>query len=945
MTTLNTNKPRRKLATYGKSYKSRFLDYNQARTTQLGHPPFTTLVSESARTTELVWGQRGTSAEEKRTCIEGPAHLTQTSLDSGGGIANARILVPNKTSIPREVTAACELEPVYSLPTGQRTPPRGLTSLSVFDVSLSDDNGHPGQARLQVKNTWKRRKLKAAANGDMGSVPTDSSLQPQSPLEEIVDKGEDCQNRYAQSSTTEQLKSRKHTSKSTRTPEKSGSSRSGSHSTRTSRNTAPVNPHLSSKDQIEQQVSTGKASRVHYGRLRTNPTLVPATLQAIISQTDQGKAFISKGTQPSLSTTSDSRQATPSLRKDSCGDAIITLAETCTVTQESRRRPSITPPYHVRPRDKLSGNSDRSASKRHVHTRDGEGVFVFTAGELSGDDDIREDSQKFSGTRHGATKVIDAMKQHRTSRTQRSSKAQGIAERPDHKTHEWDIQGSSQSAMTLLENSASGSSQSTDPSQIWEPGAATSQAAPTSPNTGPKVTYARQRSYLTEDALAGDADFSIPIDVEQGCRQARRRGADRKGPPISLPGLISLEEESDVDNSSVGGIRSIHELREAGEKHKFEHGIQSLLDEIEANNSRTMSQKRSSLLNLAMKLSVAEFTFRFTECGLEQRLFGLADPGSDPITKFLLASAIMFLLCNNYLNAPTCYVQSNHLKDFLVLLLTADEDIATLARDRRVNMSRASRSDVLQFRTLVEQSPVWRCKAPAKISSQVVALTVLEFMVRQAQEAGDCTEFVLHSTVEHLVQISELQRSKLADLGASDYDHVTSRLALTILDVCTSKGMLTMNDRIVWSAEFLSKLANLLPPTSEFCGGDTMEFRNLVLRLYLNLTNNNPSLCDSFSQSGVINAIFGIIHSHFQALFQETVEDKGACLLDNLILSLGTLINVAEWSDAARLTVLTPRIGTLSTLEQLLRVFLDRIDLASKVSKPASRIGALVDHA
>lgn len=84
---------------------------------------------------------------------------------------------------------------------------------------------------------------------------------------------------------------------------------------------------------------------------------------------------------------------------------------------------------------------------------------------------------------------------------------------------------------------------------------------------GPKVTYARQRSFRTED-LDGNALFNTPLIMAQQQRNT------------------ALEEDEGLEGDTGSKMmKSIHELREAGVNNRFLDDIEELFGDIEGDTS------------------------------------------------------------------------------------------------------------------------------------------------------------------------------------------------------------------------------------------------------------------------------------------------------------------------------------------------------------------------
>ena len=935
MAALNANKSRRKPLTYGKATRKSAIESDQGSKSSYGETQFTELVLDGGRTTRLGWGRWETSAGDNTTYDEGKVLHTRTGLRCHATSLQDNAKVPNQTLARIKGVVATGPWTAYPSAVHKLTPDNCLDDLAIFEFP-SDDSEHSERPKPPPETPRKRKRVTLTADGASASMSDPNCLQPHESLNERVDKRHICQVREAENPASEKPESWKHLQKTTRMSRRSCARAHGTSPAQTHRRIAPIDIVSCGTSQSEERILSAEDSPTYVAQLQSDipksgkRNLLAAGFRSCRKTGDSEKSIIDHPT-PKLLKTSNPSERVQSTRHAA---GLSNVIDTTNGSAHTISAPCTTPPL-AEIRDPLSNRrpatDEWEAPRNEWDKPEAELTVGLRTRDCLGETSLKEDIRQVTPVQEGSTKLVHAMKQQHTPRRLLSSRLRCQRESKGQEVGGLDAETSCEVGLTTWEASALSSTQSTDPAHSGETTPTQSQAAALSQEPGPKITYARQRSYLTENVLEGNEAFSMPIDFGSDCRQGRRRRGERSMLPVIQPLLGSQAEESAVSGSSGGGIRSIHELREAGEKHKFVHGIESLLDDLENSESWSLSHKRSTLLTLATKLAVPGCALRFTECGLEQRLFDLGHSESDPIARFLLASAMMFL-CNRSSEPPRSRQQYEDAKDFLFVLLKAEDDVATLARDRRNNMSRVSRSELLLFRTLLEQSPIWKYKPPFRISPQLVALTVLETMTHRFREAGDKSELLPEYALEQLIEIPQLQQSRPGGSENLDCYNVTGRLALSILDACTMVGRST-TDEIRWSPVFSAKVVELLPPTSGLPGEDAAESRNLVLRLYLNLTNNDPSLCETFSKSKVIIAIFEIIGSHFHALSQGTEGENRTLLLDNLILSLGSLTNLVECSDAARVAVLTAKSDSASILERLLQVFLDRVELAPEASE------------
>lgn len=133
----------------------------------------------------------------------------------------------------------------------------------------------------------------------------------------------------------------------------------------------------------------------------------------------------------------------------------------------------------------------------------------------------------------------------------------------------------------------------------------------------------------------------------------------------------------------------------------------------------------------------------------------------------------------------------------------------------------------------------------------------------------------------------------------------------------------------LWADETLKRIVGLLPLLALWKEGPYGISQILTLRLYLNLTNNNPGLCEDFSTPDIATVLFNSIVTNFEQL-ADPQRDR-ILVLEILILSLGSFINLAESSEAVRRLVSTLYHDGQSHLDVFLEIYTTKSKRASEV--------------
>lgn len=456
-----------------------------------------------------------------------------------------------------------------------------------------------------------------------------------------------------------------------------------------------------------------------------------------------------------------------------------------------------------------------------------------------------------------------------------------------------------------------------------------SQAMPLLHGGGLKITYARQRSYLTDNDLDEAAMIGLPVPPEPNNRRAfGRRGLGNR--VTKLQSMQSLDEESgDLVDSQVGTMRSIHELREAGGNVRLVSELEAILEDMGDHQPGSTSVRRSRLIDLVTKLEEPANCRLFVDRGLESRLMADVGLGNDLIINGLLVAALLQLMTRSPSTLLLTQVGDARVVRFLIDLLGCDQDILSYARLRKNNMPKTAQTDLKNLCSALMKSTAWRASKPSVLSCHVLSLQCLEYLVRQTREAGSLFEVLSAHAIRRVVATS-VPRFPTLSPKPGEISLICLELAISILESCTI-GNAAECQASLWVGETLERVIGLLPLLDLWKGAECGTSRTLTLRLYLNLTNNSPGLCEDFSTPEVISVIFRIVVLRFEQLADSMLEIDKALLLDDLILSLGSLINLADLSNKARQTVMDLHYGSQSYLDILLQLFMSKSKSAAEV--------------
>ncbi|KAL8673670.1 MAG: hypothetical protein Q9168_001925 [Polycauliona sp. 1 TL-2023] len=443
-------------------------------------------------------------------------------------------------------------------------------------------------------------------------------------------------------------------------------------------------------------------------------------------------------------------------------------------------------------------------------------------------------------------------------------------------------------------------------------------------NLIPKATYSSQRSYLAAGVLEDTSIFSVPL-VDGDQKPRKRLRTETISSDIRYPESVP---EDDVEDSQGSSMRTVHELRESGENVRHLNDTEALFDDINGHSLASVSLKRRRLLDLIHRMHDPAFCRLLFDQGFDNRLLvESASRGNDAVADALLSVAVLHLVAAPSGRQAASKAHDLLLAEFFATRLDRDQDLIGFTRNRKSNLSKQDQVDLKGY--MVEEllhSPIWRSGAPVRLSVRLIALQGLEYLIRTRRELGSKHEILSTETVGRLMQGLRWAQKRV-NPGVDLLLEV--RLAISILESYTISG--AEHDDQQWTDATLRPITAMLSWLS--CLPDTggEETHKLTLRLYLNLTNNNPKLCETFAKHEVLRAIISVIEVHFQMLSHRKQGPSGSDVLDTLILALGTLINLAEWSSTVRdkMTCINDEDECFS--EALVKLFVARQKVVAEV--------------
>lgn len=447
------------------------------------------------------------------------------------------------------------------------------------------------------------------------------------------------------------------------------------------------------------------------------------------------------------------------------------------------------------------------------------------------------------------------------------------------------------------------------------------------PLNGLKYTYSSERSHLENTGMDDTNFLDMPIlrdNVPPGDALPSKR-MRAKAPTLDAT-AFGDPRKAHLDGSQNSSMRTIHELRESGENARQINEIEALFDDIDGSSLIPVSLRRGKLLELATKIQEPAWCRLLLDQGLDRRLLILSALwNNDAVFNLLLASMLLHLIAAPFASP---HLNDSRIADLFATRLKDDQDLVNVAQSRRSNISKRVQCEIKDYVDAVGRSNIWRSGAPTQQSGRMIGLQGLEYLVRKRREA-DCKNDVLQPKI--IIQLVEMLPlpSEAPTLPLSTDELLETRLAISILESCTISG--ANHDDSQWVGATLAPILAILPRLAQVSLIDSEGTQRLALRLYLNLTNNNPRLCQEFAKVDVIRSILDIIESHSRILSNPEQQSNSPAALDTMILALGTLINLVEWSAAVRHIMISTETKDDCFVDTLVKLFTARLKIVAEV--------------
>lgn len=426
-----------------------------------------------------------------------------------------------------------------------------------------------------------------------------------------------------------------------------------------------------------------------------------------------------------------------------------------------------------------------------------------------------------------------------------------------------------------------------------------------------KFTYGAQRSILqragSDDPLGDSLLPPLPTSIPEV--------------PADMGFSFSPEESDDEEATHKGAIRSIHELRQAGANNRFADEIDDLLERVGTPTKGPSSLRRNALLEVAVKLHQKRFLRQFRDYDTNGRLFDDLAGEDDVISGFALVSALLTLLAANAAPRASRYLQSG-LPRLLRKLLRRGDDIASIAGQRSMNISRSSRATVTSLKKAMLKLDAWEIRV-ASLSPRTLSLNFMR-VAFGSPDGPACME-AFETLAGDLFSILRLVPQPGYLDECSEAEKADCSIVASVLQEF-SVGAVPSGEAREWTTDYPETISAVLDATLQRRAWLTECFEASLLKLAMNCTNNNPPAASVWHQTSRLGNVAKSACTCFRFVRDGVLRGEwNTDGYNRLLLVLGLMINLCEHAPSSE--------GSLKVdvLDDLIRAYLESYSSTTEV--------------
>ncbi|KAI0199069.1 wings apart-like protein regulation of heterochromatin-domain-containing protein [Astrocystis sublimbata] len=440
-------------------------------------------------------------------------------------------------------------------------------------------------------------------------------------------------------------------------------------------------------------------------------------------------------------------------------------------------------------------------------------------------------------------------------------------------------------------------------------------------NSALKFTYGEGRTLREEEDSLLES-IALP-ELPSYSKRRLELGGPRKS--ASSAGAFDIEDDEITGKSPSSKLRGIHELRQAGANSRVADAMQDLIDQIGAPGMGALSSRRAALLQVAEKMQDKTFTTQCRDHGIESVLLMDIGKEADTICCYLILSSLVIFAARG----PSAHIgqllRTEEASPVLAQLLGLVEDIKKVAKDRKSNLSKRSQSSIGTIESLLRDLPIWDGGKPSFISPRCLVIKWLQLLVAQGVLfGGDLAIFTPVVTSRIFAVLVDAS----GDNEYWEYPKTPKSIelsgALSVLNAHAVSLAATQGGNSEWVEEYLPKIADTFATSLRAPARESKVVEDLMLKLTINVTNNNHAAPRVFSSKGVLPALASSIASKFQQALALIAQDTWAeGITDSLVLRLGILINFVEHDAAIRQMVDECQHERRQPVKELIQLFIE----------------------